>query len=379
MIVLGVTEKNKIFLVVTGLEPGGAERQVVDLADQFARFGFEVAIIVLSGCVVISPQLESINIINLNLKKTPISVLSCLLKLRSLIAEHSPVVVHSHMYHANIFCRLVKVLGFNFLLVNSAHSSNEGGRVRMLVYRYTSKLCDYFTNVGNDAVESFIAKGAARKNSIFPVRNGINLENYHLFARQDKLVLRETLFGVTNEDCFIFMMLARLAPEKNLFNALDAVRELCVRTKNFRLFIVGNGPLLEELMAYSRTLGVDKYAEFMGYRSDVSQLLGGADSLVLSSDYEGLPISVGEAMASGLPVISTDCGGVSELISPEFLVPVRDPVALSHTMYELMLLNREERKRIGFANRCTMEQNFGLKAIAESWVDTYKKIGCKII
>jgi glycosyltransferase involved in cell wall biosynthesis len=375
---LGVSEKSKIFLVVTGLEPGGAERQVVDLADQFIRLGFEVIIVVLSGCVVISPQLESVNIINLSLKKTPMSILSCLLKLRFLIADHNPTVVHSHMYHANIFCRLVKMLGINFLLVNSAHSSNEGGRVRMLSYRYTSYLCDFFTNVGADAVESFIARGAARRNNIFSVRNGINLENYHVFTSEENLVIRKSLLGVMDADCFIFMIVARLAPEKNLFNALDAVIELSARVNNFKLFIVGSGPLLEELKSYSRTIDVEKYVEFMGYRSDVSQLLGGADSLILSSDYEGLPISVGEAMASGLPVVSTECGGVSELVPSEFLVPVRDPVALAHTMYELMALSNQDRKRIGFGNRRIMEKNFSLKSIAELWIDTYKKIGCRI-
>ena len=113
-----------ILFVITGLGMGGAETQVCNLADELAALGHEVSIIYLSGDKVVSPLNLEVKLIGLNLENNPLSLLVAFNSLRKLLKKIKPDVVHSHMVHANIITRLVRLFCKIPVLISSAHSSN---------------------------------------------------------------------------------------------------------------------------------------------------------------------------------------------------------------------------------------------------------------
>jgi glycosyltransferase involved in cell wall biosynthesis len=139
-------------------------------------------------------------------------------------------------------------------------------------------------------------------NKLFVVDNGIDLAPFLAVpARQPR---SEVVFGITG----------RMAPEKNHRVLIEAFALLRRNHSNVRLRLLGGGVLEPKLKEQVRNLGLDDAVEFCGFGHDVAGFLGGLDVYVLPSDFEALPLSLLEAIASGLPVVATAVGGVPQIV-----------------------------------------------------------------
>ena len=107
-------------------------------------------------------------------------------------------------------------------------------------------------------------------------------------------------------------MVARFEPQKDHPSLLKALARL--RNHAWRLELIGEGPLLERTRDLARSLGIADRVEFLGQRSDVAERLATSQVYVLSSNWEGFPRSILEAMRAGLPVVASDVAGVSEAV-----------------------------------------------------------------
>jgi glycosyltransferase involved in cell wall biosynthesis len=137
---------------------------------------------------------------------------------------------------------------------------------------------------------------------------------------------------------------------------------------------VGTGELRADLERQADTLGLQEKVRLLGGRSDVPEILNTADVFVLSSDWEGSPLSVMEAMAAGKPVICTAVGGVPELVEDGrfgLLVPQRDAEALAKAM-EYMLEDSGARRSMGRASARRAIERFDLKVMTEAYEDLYR-------
>jgi glycosyltransferase involved in cell wall biosynthesis len=160
----------------------------------------------------------------------------------------------------------------------------------------------------------------------------------------------------------VVLSVGRLKAPKDFSTLLQALARLAPGTYTAR--IVGDGPERERLGEEARLLGLEGSVEFLGERDDVASLLDDADVFVLASRSEGLPMSVLEAMAAGLPVVASAVGGVPELLDDETgrLVPPGDPRALAETLQDV-LGDPELRRSLGRGARARVEDRFDL----ESW------------
>jgi glycosyltransferase involved in cell wall biosynthesis len=131
--------------------------------------------------------------------------------------------------------------------------------------------------------------------------------------------------------------------------------------------------LRSELERQIGAAGLQGRVHLLGKRADVPEILNAADVFVLSSDYEGNPLSVMEAMAAGKPMISTAVGGVPELVEDGcgLLVPPRDAQALSKAMSH-MLENPSARKSMGEKSARRAVERFDLRAMTEAYEDLYR-------
>jgi glycosyltransferase involved in cell wall biosynthesis len=178
----------------------------------------------------------------------------------------------------------------------------------------------------------------------------------------------------------LFVCVAGLRPQKNPTLLLEAFHRGPASDPRAHLLFVGRGALKSELEKQRSALGLQERVHLLGLRSDISEILNAADVFVLSSDYEGNPLSVMEAMAAGKPVICTAVGGVPELVDGGeecgLLVPSRDVKALAKAM-QYLLQNPEVRNTMGKAAAAKAIEQFDLSVMAEAYEKLYRAMIAK--
>jgi glycosyltransferase involved in cell wall biosynthesis len=170
----------------------------------------------------------------------------------------------------------------------------------------------------------------------------------------------------------IVLCVARLDAQKGHTYLLPAVRNV----PNAIFVLVGDGSERASLEAQAANIGVRDRVIFLGHRDDVAELLATCDLLVLPSLYEGLPLSVLEAMAAGKPVVATSVGGTPEAVldgETGFLVPSRDPTALVRAIQRL-LTDACLRRKMGMAGRLRVQRNFSVTQMVAGVTQTYEKL-----
>jgi len=359
----------KILFVITGLGMGGAENIVVRLADSLAEKNHEITIAYLTGDTIVLPANPDVSVVSLGMKSAS-SFLSAYLKLRRLIVAIQPDIVHSHMVHANLLARLVRISTRIPKLICTAHSTNEGGFLRMLAYRLTDQLADITTNVSREAVMAFEKKLAVPKNKMLAVSNGIDI---HKFSPNQTARDRiRTELNIGNKS--VFIAVGRLFEAKDYPNLLRAFAKLTVSYSNVDLWIVGDGPLRSDLDKLVKELSISSSVTFFGVRHDVPNLMNAADFFVLSSVWEGFGLVVAEAMATEKIVIATDCGGPGEVLGGcGFLVPVNDSNALMIAMSQALVLSPEKANIQRIKSRERVVSNYSFSRVVDQWVEIYSK------
>ncbi len=176
----------------------------------------------------------------------------------------------------------------------------------------------------------------------------------------------------------LIVCVARYEPVKNLVLLLRACAILRDRGVTFRCVIVGEGTSRETIESARIELGLDRMVEFAGAadRSQVIQFLQDASIAVLTSDREGLPVSLMEAGACGVPVVATSVGGVPELVEHEvtgLLTPPGDAASFADNV-ERLLLDQDLRRRMGRAARRRIEEQFSLRQQIDRMLDLWS--GC---
>ena len=182
---------------------------------------------------------------------------------------------------------------------------------------------------------------------------------------------RVTVSDIPDRDEHTIVAMGRLSPEKGFDLLIDAVARLALHHPDWRLEIAGEGPEREPLQQQIDQRGLGQQVRLVGWMDDPARFLSRGAMFVMSSRYEGFPVSLLEAMACGLPVISFDCdSGPRAIIRPEvdgLLVPASDTVALVHAIDRLMS-DPVTRHRFGERAREVVER-FSLEVFMQRWND----------
>ncbi|SFU20000.1 glycosyltransferase [Paraburkholderia aspalathi] len=369
-------KKKKVMFVITGLNMGGAENQIVLIVRELCQLGWEVAVVSLIAPRYFVDELEAFGASVYSMNMTPgVADLRAILKFVFLVRKWRPQIIHSHMYHANVFARIARIFFRNIPLVSTAHNIDEfeGSRLKILAYRLTSRLSTYMTNVSQAGYFRYVYLKIidSKKGGFIP--NGVDTERFDWNSATRSKV--RNIFDVKDE--FVWLAIGRLVPAKDFENLIAALAELRERgCSKFRVFIVGEGP--QEFILKQRVIELDlaNNVIFLGARRDVPELMCAADAFVMSSAWEGLPMVILEAMASGRIVVATDVGGVGELVTPQVgrLIPPHQPVALACQMWEVMQLSNSEKEKAEKLARTFVRNEFSIKDVALRWVEVYNKV-----
>jgi len=369
-------EVHRILFVITGLDYGGAETQLRDLAIVFARRGLSVGVVSMMSPVAYVDDLAhaGIRVWSLDMKrKWPDPKM--VWRLARIVREFKPDIVHSHMIHANLLARASRAGGWRKApLVCTVHSVNEGGRLRMYAYRVTDRWASITTNVSQAAVDRYVAVGAAPAGHITYVPNGVDMSRF-CPDEERRTAVRHSL-GLAADECVI-LAVARFEEAKNHAGILRTFARVLETHPSATLLLVGQGMLFNATRTLATTLHVADSVRFLGIRNDIPDLMRASDLYLMSSLWEGLPMVLLEAAASGLPAVATDVGGnptaVLDGISGRIVSP-NDDEALAAALIEVLNMSPAARRSWGHAARELVQTSFSLESVADHWLGLYMRL-----
>lgn len=297
----------RVMIVIHGLETGGAEMMVLHLARELSRAGHPVRVVSLHGDetdVAGLMRRAGVDVVALNKAGGPDP--RTVLRLRAQMRDFSPAVVHTHLPVLEYVLPAARLYGRRVRIIHTVHNlAREETRHRVLRAVNRRAFSHGVVPVAlNEEVRSSICREYALPASAVPVvGNGIDLDAFRGPQRRGPRGAGVRLLCV-----------ARLAPAKNHALLLRTVARLRESGRDVSLTLVGDGPLRGALEERARELEISQRVRFAGRRTDTPAFYRDCDLFVLLSDYEGMPMSIIEAMASGLPVVATRAGGVAELV-----------------------------------------------------------------
>lgn len=359
-----------IVFIADHLARGGAERQLTRIATTLGRRGWTVGIITMLPSVEFLEELKAAGIPLFECsKRMPwLPYLPVLMTCRMILqlVRWRPAVLITFNYHGDIMGRLCGRVAGVKTIVASLRTAHAKTPWRERIYRQTERLIDLTVSNSHAAITYMVSRKILTPEKTMVIPNGIVASSFpHPITREE--ARSEFVFS---PGAFLWLAVGNLFPAKDYRTLLAAAERCAAASPAFHLLIAGAGKEKEDLMADAHRRGLTGKVHFLGSRADVPRLLRACDAFVLSSAWEGLPNTVMEAMASGVPVVSTEAGGVREILGEcvcGYIVPIGNPEALAERMIHTMALDVEERSRMGAAGRERIAHHFENGRVVDRW------------
>lgn len=316
--------KPKLAMIISTFYVGGGQKVVLDLLKSVDREKFDVKLFVHTAPVdnQFTRELKKIKIPVVFVNKENKVTIKNYKWLSKELKQFSPDILHIHLdtFYAPIWALLHKTKTI-FTVHSQAHRAFHS-RFYVKLHRFLARHRRYFITAVSDTI-------AAETEKILNLSPGNVQVVYNPVEIKEFVERRE--FSEVN-----FVNVARFDNVKNHKLLLKAFKSVVKEIANAKLSLAGDGPLMQECLNYAKELQIDEYVCFLGNVTDIDSLLKASDVFVLSSDSEALPISILEAMAHGLPIVSTAVGGVPDIVGENgLLVPKGDSDALSTAMIKM--------------------------------------------
>ena len=285
-------------------------------------------------------------------------------ELVTLMRRERPDIVHANSSKAGLLGRIAAALARVPIRIFTVHgwAFKAYARAASALYRWADRLMAPLTTVticvSERERESGLAARTCRAERTVVIPTAVDVDA----ARQSRRGGRPPRV----------VTVGRLAAPKD---PLTLVRALAAVRGPFDARIVGDGPERSAVEAEIRACALEGAVELLGERRDVQRLLAEADVFVLSSRSEGAPISILEAMATGVPVVASAVGGVPEIVkdgATGLLVPPGDPAALAAAL-EALLADPALRDRLGAAGQARVRERFSLAQLRRAHLDLYAR------
>ncbi|MCH5262362.1 MAG: glycosyltransferase [Lachnospiraceae bacterium] len=344
----------KIVFVLPDMPGGGSERVVALLANEYVKMDYEVAILLFAGSQVAYPLDERIEICIAGKASggNPFIQICRLFKMRRFFKKNKGCYIFSFSVNGSVFSVIAAAGIPHRLLVSERNDPTRvsGQKLRDWSYRKAEKLI-----FQTEDMKQYFSEDIQKKSVIIPNPISANMPEPFQGERKKQIVT-----------------VGRLHPQKNHKLLLDAFAAFHKVYADYELHIFGIGELEEALKQQAKELKIDEKVVFRGFSSDVHHEIWDSAMFVLSSDYEGISNSMIEALAMGVPVISTDCpvGGSRMYIEDGvsgILTPVGDEKALTEAM--LKIAGDSDLARKFSENGAKVKEKYSLEKIAGRFLE----------
>lgn len=361
----------RILHIIESLEFGGAEKVLVDLANEFAKQQHAITILCLKRIGALRAALDArVEVDCLHLAEGSHYLLPW--QLAKMIRDQGYDVVHAHTWGVLYESALGGLLAKTPAVVFTSHGNYPPPaqsllrrikrRARLVLEARVLRRIDMTVPVSDAIKHEIGAREPAAK--IETIHNGIEV-----------LPLVEPPGRPLRGNVFRLITVGRMAPVKNHALLLEAVAALRQEVP-VQLDIVGDGPERAAMERLAYSLGIAAQVRFLGFRNDVRAYLAHADVFVITSDYEGISIAILEAMRAGLPVVATDVGGIRETVIDGETGIVVPPRARTELVAALRALAKDtaRRKALGEAAYAYFKREFALEHMVTRYRELYTRL-----
>ena len=353
----------RISFIIDQMRTGGAERVIANLSNQFVSQGHDVSVVMLNETSEQSyyPVDDGVRLIPIKRDYKKNNPLKKILLLRNCIRDTTPDIIISFLYHINVYTYLAS-LGLRIPHIVSERNdprSSPKSKLLRISRCFVFNAADGCVFQTKNAKEFFSAK-IRSGSEIIPNPVVLMHTPKEPFDREKKI----TAAG-------------RLVPQKNYDMMIRAFSAFSEKFPDYRLVICGEGSARTSIEALIRELGMENSVELLGQVENPHEIIYNSTAFALSSDYEGMPNALLEAMALGVPSVSTDCpcGGPSDLINDGengMLVPVGDAGAMA-AAFEAIATNSEFGEKLS-AGAKPLRTAYSVETIAERWLEYMTKV-----
>jgi len=373
-------ERINILFVMLQMAMGGAERLILNLARKLDRSRMNPSIAWFLGDRSLE-EFRELGIPMFHISKTKRIDLGAMCALDDVIQNNNIHIVNSHHFMPTVYSFYGSKIRHHKKLIYTEHSEWEIDEIPwkwQKVGRFLLNRTDGVVGVNEAVSKKIKSKFGADGSRIFTIANGVELRAGPQKDRND--VLRNQLGIRSNEK--VIGIVANFRRNKNHIFLLRAVSEVVKKNADVKLLVIGKGFDFDpenseaDIEKYIRAKGLTHNVLLLGYRADVGALLNIMDVFCLTSFQEGLPISLIEAMAAGLPVIGTDVEGIRDVVVPNengFLVQNNDVIALRECLLRL-LENDALRLRMGGKSKTLAEKKYSLSECVSRYQELFSSV-----
>ncbi|HCS53188.1 glycosyltransferase [Rubinisphaera sp.] len=358
----GTSPKIRVCHVSMCLTTGGLERLLVEFAKRSNRDQFETMFVALSDLGQPAEEIRDLGCPVLSLKSEQFGRLKQGKALRKVFAEQQIDVVHSHNTYAHFYASLAARSAGIPVVINTQHGRGCGNHWKQRAHFFiANRYADRVLAVSEDSARICRKQDPLSKSKIEPLWNGIDVDRF-------------AFSGPVHERRAISV--ARLSPEKDFPTLLNATRLVVDQYPDFQLTLVGDGVERQKLETLTRELKLTQNVTFLGERRDIPDLLAQSSMFVSSSSTEGISLTLLEAMAVGLPIITTAVGGNPEIVQPEttgYLVPAGDTNSLAGAICN-HLSQPDTWSAMGTVARHFVEQKFHIDRMVKEYELLYRSL-----
>lgn len=374
--------KINILYIITKLELGGAQKHLLSLISLLEKSKYNVFLFTAKEGLLMNDalSLSGLTLIRSKFLERPVNFIKDALafgEICALIKKNNIDLVHTHGSKAGVVGRFAARCTGVKALLHTVHgwsfNDYQPFFLRQLfigLERHCAGFSDRIIVVSEYDKKKGLTKRIGTSSKYCIIRYGVDQRE---FENKD-LGLRGEL-GIESNDLVVGMV-ACFKPQKSPLDFIEAARRVSKTNPKTRFLLVGDGILRKEIEARITKLGLSSNVMLIGWRRDIPRILSLIDIFVLSSLWEGVPISVLEAMAASKPVVATHTGGIEEVITDGvngYLVPARDALRLSERITAL-LGDVSLREQIGQNARRSLKNRFGLEQMQKDTSALYEEI-----
>jgi glycosyltransferase involved in cell wall biosynthesis len=352
-----------IAFVLTSFDPGGTERQMIELLRRLDRTRWDVHLVCFRRT---GAWFDRAAEAAASVTVFPVRSLQSVAALRQLVAfarwcrQQRIAVVHTGQLYSNIFGLPGAALGGVPVRIGNRRDINPNQRpIHLIAQRFAYQFAHRIVANSRAAAARLRREGVPQPR-IATVPNGLDLSGFPVMPRRSPA--RRVV------------VVANLRPEKGHDVLLQAARQILVRVPDATFDIVGDGPLAGRLRALACECGVARAVTFAGHQHEVATRLAERDVFVLPSRSEAMPNALLEAMAAGLPVIASAVGGIGEIVDDGrtgLLVPADNPAALAEAVCRIMAAPALA-ARLGDAARAEVRERYSFDRMVAGFESIYE-------
>lgn len=369
----------RVLHLITSMPVGGAENLVLTIMRKLDPDKFVSVLCCIRELGVMGEEArrDGFNVVELNRMRGRGFDLKAIRKIMDVILSNKIDIVHCHFFHASMYGRISALLTRVPSVITSHNVYSRVKWHRRVINWGLSHLTSRVICVSGRVKEDVRKFDWISESKLVTVFNGIDIASIQLAHPREQA---KEMLGI-QRGAVVIGCIARLERAKGhrfLFDALASLRQL--RGECPYLVLVGMGSEYDGLREYGDQLGLTDRIIYLGMRRDIPSVLASFDIFVLPSLWEGLPLALLEAMASGVPVIASDVGGIGDVLDGGrfgVLVPPGDMIALRDSING-MLNQPERRESVGLLGRMRSEERYGASAMVRQLGEIYMQAYCVI-